>query len=205
MEGIKEVFTGFGSADIQKREEEFDRQAVELFSQYQTYQHFNPIFPNCLVRVLPKELAIKSEYLDLIIPDIKTNNKPVYEGVVLRTWKPKTIFDKRGNSRTVYSELAIGYHVLFPHYAGQPLPGLNEDRYRSIPEGISPRGLAIFGNDVGCIIAKLDYKRPRTMDIFHKIFSDLCLESVEEGVLDALEDNFDLVVKEKQSRTKSGV
>lgn len=48
--------------------------------------HFTPVYPGVLVRVLPKPAFFGM----LILPEAY-RNKPVYEGVVIKTYAPKTV------------------------------------------------------------------------------------------------------------------
>lgn len=197
---IEEVFTGFGDKETMEREEALDKLAIETFQHYRLHEHIELLCPQVLVRVLPRDYYVGNIY----IPDTKESNKPVYEGITVRTWRPKKLPGKNpGDFYEIRSELKPGDHVLFPHFAGQPIPGLNQDRYRSVPEGITRNGKFIFGNDVGCIFAKVDYKRYSVEELFNDIFED-CPEGNAEELLRQLLDNFDMAVKVKRSVTKSG-
>lgn len=204
---IEEVYTAYGSSELRKREEELDKLAVEIFSNYRDYEQVVPRFPYCIVRILPKDVTIGGIY----VPDVARTNKPVYEGIVLRVWEPRHIFDHKGQQRVLYSDLEVGDHVLFPHYAGQPLPGLNEGKYRAIPEGITRNGGNVFGSEVGVIFAKLDYTRPRVEDVFVQLLEDkfqLTTTSIDcrdiPLLLQSIRQEFDISVKIKGSMTKSG-
>lgn len=190
--------------ELFKKEELLDKLAIEILGHYKLYEHVIPTFPNVIVRVLPKEMVISGIH----IVDQKTH-KPTYEGIVLRTWEPKIVWPKKEGGMPVefYSDLKPGDHVLFPHFAGQALPGLDEDKYRSIPEGITKNGRVIFGNDTGVIIGKIDYKRESVEENLQKILSNGLSYDIDYApdIIRMIKENFDIVVKEKFSRTKSGV
>jgi hypothetical protein len=109
-----------------------------------------PLFPKLLIRVLPKEQKKGSIWL----PDGKVQNKPNWEGVVLKVYRPfyQKIYlsdvhwvsdDPEPEVRytqKVECQYQPGDHILFPHIEyGQvpiyPLDGGVGD-YRMIPENI---------------------------------------------------------------------
>lgn len=202
MSEVETVANIAASEEMRKREAELDKQAIEIFSHYRLYAHVDLMMPNVLVKVLPKEMFSGN----ILIPDIKSTNKPIYEGIVLRTWLPQITYNKEGDHRWIHSELFIGDHVLFPHFAGQPVPGLDTDVYRSIPEGINKRGGIVFGNETGVIFAKVDYQRPSVEEVVARICGEF--ENLSDyfvlRLLRRLREEFDIVVKVKGSRTLSG-
>jgi hypothetical protein len=86
------------------------------------------IYPNVLIRVIPKPDFFGSFY----IPDA-LRNKPVYEGVVIKTYTPRIALVK-GKEILLESGLKPGDHVLFPYWSGVPVPGLSDEEYRCIPD-----------------------------------------------------------------------
>ena len=206
---IEEVFTSFGSAEIKKKEEALNQFIVDTFAMYTHYAHefFVPIFPYVLVRILPKDMMIGRFY----IPEVARSNKPTYEGIVLRVWKDK-IFPAQSKGKEDWvatSDLKFGDHVVFPHYSGQPLPGLNENLYRAVPEGITRNGRVIFGNDAGVILGKINYSRPSIASVLSSVLDNALdeggLETLKERLFNSLVGEFDLVPKQKGSLTTSGV
>lgn len=121
--------------EIQAIENQIDDLTVELYDN--SDKQFIPQFPLVFVRVLKKE-----QKRGLIIAPEIEQNKPVYEGVVLATWGAKTFehskIDSDGNRYTKRvvreSQFSIGDHVLFPHWCGAPVNGLDDKLYRVIKE-----------------------------------------------------------------------
>ena len=112
-------------------------------------REIDPLFPWVLVQILPKEQKYKGV---LILPDFsgkdKAQNKPMYEGIVLKTWKPfwrhfktnhmpdneQSCAETRETEIWVESQLQPGDHILFPHWSGQPAGFLDEKEFRLIQE-----------------------------------------------------------------------
>jgi hypothetical protein len=132
--------------------EEYDRQGGG--------RRLAPRYPYLLVRVLPKEYKVGS----LFIPDLGkgSQSKPNYEGVVLEVWQPwvKTLRTSYGDPDVADSELrvqmqsvlAVGDHVMFPHWAGYPAGFLDAEKYRLVREDTS--------DDLGHVVAKFEYEKP---------------------------------------------
>ena len=213
MNQVEEVANIFSSEEMRKKEADFDKLALEIFSHYKLYEHVELIAPYVLVRILPKEMM----FGDIII--LEKSNKPTWEGIVLRTWEAVqptsaytqidgNIYRRDPMFRMIQSELTPGDHVLFPHFAGQPVPGLDSDVYRLIPEGITKGGKWIFGNDVGVIFAKLDYQRESVLyvltRVMHKALDRHELIVPVATLLGMLREEFDISVKVKGPRTLSG-
>lgn len=108
------------------------------------YRHLQLIYPLTLVRVLPKEHITSG---GIYLPETE-QNKPVYEGIVIETWKPwdehrtKNIRDAEGNI-VEQEEIIIphiptvkpGDRVAFQHFSGISMHGyLDEKLYRLIAE-----------------------------------------------------------------------
>ena len=114
-----------------------------------------PMFPRILVRVLPKEQVSRG---GIVLTDHE-QNKPVHEGIVLRTYKPfwqvirrkmedwmvtkspEVHLDENENVKRIWQECEVqpGDHVLFPHMAQGITPVWPLDggigQYRLIEEG----------------------------------------------------------------------
>lgn len=92
-----------------------------------------PLYPWVLVRILPKEN--KSDSGLLYLPE--RQNKILYEGIVLRTWKPHWRLYRRKDKefeRWETSQVAQGDLILFPHWLGTPVPWLNVHTHRLVKE-----------------------------------------------------------------------
>lgn len=83
----------FTELDFVEPEAELDKAAIELYTKYEA--DILPRFPWVLVRVLPKEQVTVS---GIYIADGKHDNKPMHEGIVLRTWAP---FEKVTKTRVL--------------------------------------------------------------------------------------------------------
>jgi hypothetical protein len=110
-----------------------------------------PLYPKVLVRVLPREQATRG---GIILPDGAKQNKPVMEGVVLKTYKPffqkvyvesiswrKDDWDQEATYRQlVKCELQPGDHIIFPHmeFGITPVWPLDDGvgEYRLVPEPV---------------------------------------------------------------------
>jgi hypothetical protein len=168
-------------------EEELDKAALELWEN----KSFDiiPMYPWNLVRILPREQKIGS----LWVPDNKSVNKPLHEGIVLRTFKPKMYrWTEYGieKERLLTSQYEPGDHVIYQHFSGIPAGlDLYEKWYRYVPE-------YKIGDHSG-IIGTLNYEK--------ESIRALMLEWLEhEGLVDNLMAEFDIVRKQKYSKTTSG-
>lgn len=106
---------------------------------------FTPRYPWVLVRVLPKTQAMLGR---IILP--QTQNKVIYEGFVLATWKPFYIVKKVEATRLRLapevvapeehilreSQLRVGQRIGFPHYEGMPIRHFDEEKYRLVREEV---------------------------------------------------------------------
>src|SRR5262245_13517020 len=101
-------------------------QATEKLSQRRS---FAPAYPWVFVYVLQREHKPLGR---IILPHDK--NKPMHEGVVLATWRPRIKMSKAGKEIEVRSELCPGDHVLFHHWAGQPVADFDEKKFRIVRE-----------------------------------------------------------------------
>lgn len=110
------------NTDKMEQLEQLKAQAQKVYENFE-YQ-IRPKFPLVLVWVIPKAQRIGEIY----VPDMQ--NKPVYEGLVLRTYNPfwKTIGKRWVNTEWeeqniwVQPKVEVGDHVLFQHFVGIPIP-----------------------------------------------------------------------------------
>ena len=106
------------------------------------------------------------------------------------------------------SQFEIGDHVLFPHYAGAPIDGFTDKRYRVVSEDCD------FSTKGG-IFARVDYDAPDTSA--HAVARQMVLDTFAEGVVPVqhadtvaaavmakLEQRFMLIDREWSSVTLSG-
>lgn len=92
-----------------------------------------PLFPSVLIRVLPNPLKTSSGLLHLPEDHNKGNHNVLYEGIVIRSYEPKTtVF--QGKEIRYDSGLESGDHVIFPHWSGEPVQGLDDEKYRLVPQ-----------------------------------------------------------------------
>ncbi|MDE2099986.1 MAG: co-chaperone GroES [Patescibacteria group bacterium] len=85
---------------------------------------FRPMFPWVLVRVLERMRKVGSIWTP------EKQNKVALEGMVLAVWESKL----RPNGTVQTSDLAPGDHVVFPHFSGLPIPGMDDKKYRVVKE-----------------------------------------------------------------------
>lgn len=168
-----------------------------------------PMYPKVLVRVLPREQQTKG---GIILPEGAKQNKPVLEGVVLKTYKP--FFQKiyLADADWVREDPAPevkylqkaeccvkpGDHILFPHIEFGIVPvwplddGVGD--YRMVPEPL--------------IIGTLEYKRQDVKEWLYDLLADNDGGKTEDEWLDnmveAVLKNADVVRKDVVSLTMSG-
>lgn len=191
---------------------EFEEQLSELaFSAHNSYEKtFVPKWPWNLVYVLPKGGEHKS---GIILLD--RENKTMYEGIVLETWKP---FDRELmytheshcehclTTTTVHVEPSLkrGMHVIFPHWSGIPLPWLPEDRYRLVREE--------NGTDAKSDIpGYIEYDTEKTDDVlYNMLYPKLFVQESQsreywtKEVIKQLHEVFHITRINVPTRTKSG-
>src|SRR5579864_5749771 len=167
--------------------------AAELHREFHTeYAEWNPKFPWILVHVLPREQRIGS----LWVPgDTKNQNKVTLEGVVVKLWKADHL--------NIKSELAIGDHVCFPHYCGQPFSNASDQEFRLVKECFPNYINSSDIIDSGSIFLKLEYS-DKTIE--NELLKDIKLlrksNETDKEFLDRLRKNF--VIYPNHSRTLSG-
>lgn len=124
MPDIMEIFDlDFTHHEDEKLEKYLNAVSQEL---YQRNRRFTPLYPWVFVRVLERE----QQRSGIWVPGA-VQNKVVHEGLVIATWLPR---QKDCGCDRVSSELKIGDHVLFQHFAGVPIEGYDRDRYRVVRE-----------------------------------------------------------------------
>ncbi len=196
-------------------EEKLNALALDLYRS--SGRCFTPVFPWVFVRVLPKEQITPG---GVVMPH-SDQNKTVHEGIVLATWAPIKVVPKprrtdddhhwAASVSTAYapitqeSDLKPGDHVLFPHWAGLPIEGFSEKRYRVVKE------TAWRADTDGGIFAQVEYTG--TEERVHNQLSAL-LPSVREGnggqlglndiLMRKIEEKFVLIERGGYSVTLSG-
>lgn len=169
----------------------------------------NPTPHRVLVFVLPKEHRYKQH---IILPDQK-QNKPVYEGIVIRTFKPywrqlKKSYVDRSNpvdhkewdeSVLVEAKVSVGDHIVFPHYVGIPVPFMDYDTHKF---------RLIVDDEVAGVV---EYPRQIKEEIVEALtisYENLDLtdtKAVVEDMTRKLMDKFVISLRDEWSRTTSGV
>jgi len=117
-----------------ERLEIVDGQMEHLYKQFRGMQL---LYPWVAVMLLKKEKTLES---GLVLPE--GQNKVMHEGIVLATWRDKLvdrgIIHRNGERVTrceiLHSELSAGDHVLFQHWAGQPIFDYDPQRFRLVRE-----------------------------------------------------------------------
>lgn len=143
---------------IDKKERELSKLCMDIAELGLGGRRFIPKHPYILVRVLPKDhVTLGGIYL----PD-KLQNKPVYEGIVITTWRPYT--EKRyktlpsGQEETITidheSHVSSGQRIAFAHIEGLPVGDWLDDRYyRLVREGTDQNNWPYMG-----VFGILDYE-----------------------------------------------
>ncbi|SRR6266403_930096 len=165
-----------------------------------------PLYPKILIRVLPKEQKRGSIWL----PDGK-QNKPEWEGVVLKVYKPfyQKIYlsearwvadDPDPEARYVQKVECVlqpGDHILFPHIEFGEVPVWPLDggvgTYRMIPENI--------------VTSKLEYTRQSVKEWVKKFFYELeegLPESRYDYSVDHLLSSADVIRKDVVAKAMTG-
>lgn len=139
---LKERGEGLTTFVARMSQMDLDRQMIffdtlqELI--YRAHREFTPMYPLVLVLVLRKQQVRAS---GIALPDSQ-QNKPMHEGIVLATWNSKLVergtINKDGERLTrvevLHSQLKPGDHVLFHHWAGMPIHGFDDQRFRVVRE-----------------------------------------------------------------------
>jgi hypothetical protein len=186
---------------------DIEKQLYELAQH--AYLHYErtvqPLYPWLLLYVLPKEDQVRG----IIRPDVQ--NKVMYEGIVLSTWRPRledVSVRENGTLRIEThirkSQMELGDHILFPHWVGLPCPWLPEERFRMIEElkPLDPKSEPI---------ARLNYDLESTDVVirnavetaFSKEFDSLS-DSTVNAIIRELHREFHLIRINRAPRTMSG-
>ena len=185
--------------------EQFKEQVAKTFAGLN--YGLRPRPPYVLVRVIPKEQSINlGGGKVLFLPDVdgKRQQKPTYEGQVLRVYEPywkqfQRTVDAEGNLRKwqvqVKCELKPGDHVVFSHFEGIPVPALCHDWKKG--------DYRLLRDD--CIFGVLEYEQlstiARIQTVLYHAYGDYEFEE-DRFVTDLLEQAD--VIFHEQSKTLSG-
>ena len=181
---------------------------------YAQHRQLVPKHPWILLYVLPREQKIGS----LFIP--QKHHKVSLEGLVLQTWgthnEEKGVIEHGVCKTRVTVHRSIfkpGDHVLFPHWSGLPIPGMDEKYFRVVKEeGWSK-------NEEGGIYAMIDYDEQSTSSgaVLRGMLEDFEEEiNTDEGTTNSayecsallaakIEDRFFLIDKQRTSVTLSAL
>ena len=189
---------------VEEKLAEIDRLCEELFIENRV---FTPIYPWCFVLVCQKEQKIGH-----IIAPSDRQNKTVWEGIVLATWNSRTVErgyvnqDGARRTRCVVEKSAIvpGERVVFPHWAGAPVPGFDRDRFRVVRE-------VDLAKDGGIIYGKIETFPANTaavedlIDMVQAAFDHEWLDEQGRSLLRAkIDDQFVVADRATDSVTLSG-
>lgn len=193
----------------------------------QATQSVTPRYPMILVFALPKASMQGRIYL----PD--QQNKPIHEGIVLRTYNPfyRHLRITRGVEGTegsgiseelkvlVEPSVKVGDHVIFPHASGIPVMHMNMNQhsglsshgdFRLIRDDITEQGGMLYGGIMGVLeYTTDDLKEELKKVILNNRISnkattiDIPKES-ELKVVQAITDHFILLDRALRPRTTSG-
>jgi co-chaperonin GroES (HSP10) len=143
---------------IHKLERQLSKICQEIYELSMGGRHFIPRHPYVVVRVLPKEHKTEG---GIFIPEV-SQNKPVYEGIVLDTWKAYTELrysectkctEEFATTINHKCELSIGDRIAFPHYEGMPMGDILDDKYyKLVREGTDQNNFPYCN-----VLGKLDY------------------------------------------------
>jgi co-chaperonin GroES (HSP10) len=144
----------------------------------ETGRSFRPLYPWILVRILPKEAWSSSGRI--VLP--ASQNKVLYEGIVLETYQPvKKLVDDA--HVTVTCPLKPGDQIAFPHWDGFPVPFLNERTHRCIREivtealgGVPFKIEADDEDTVTQLARRIQAKRKLSFQNAYKLAEDILLK-----------------------------
>jgi len=109
--------------------------AKEALDEYRAGNvHITPLYPAILVRVIPKQETSGTIWLPK-----NDQHKPIYEGIVIATYAPKTvIIDNHSTSDAKKAELLSAFDEMFAHRGLLPsTAGLRDSFRERIVEGFS--------------------------------------------------------------------
>lgn len=198
MEVTEFVATGERPTTLPEKMKYLDYLQEEI---YQAHREFTPMYPLVLVLVLRKQQMRKS---GIVLADHE-QNKPMYEGIVLATWNEKwiTVGTERHNgekltkTKLLKSELTPGDHVIFHHWAGMPIHGFDDTRFRVVRER------DWHETQQGGIIGTIEYSEPQN-DPLEELLRcyDVCWDDVLRKA--KVRDRFIVVDRETSAVTLSG-
>lgn len=142
MKSLMKLLSEDKRKKLAKKEKQLAKLCMEIYEE--GYERFTPLHPFVLVRVLPKDhITTGGVYL----PDT-AQNKPVYEGIVIKTWmsydevkRVKHLDGMPGEGDydeiIIYHECAVkpGDRIAFPHYEGLAFPYGDSQYYKLVREG----------------------------------------------------------------------
>lgn len=158
--------------NAQKLRKKLLETALQLFTEYSEL-NFELKFPWVLVYSLPRERTLK--YSKIFI---KPESKITLEGIVLRTWKAPYIKYFEETETHIYSKLAPGDHVIFQHYAGQPITREAQQEFKIIKE-FSDSDLHV-GDD--CIFGKIQYEQKDVKERLADRLSTISMKPRSKGL-----------------------
>ena len=196
---------------VEEQERAIDELTQEL---YGANRQFTPRYPWLLVRVLTREQKTAS---GLVLPATE-QNKVIHEGIVLSVWKSfRQEVTRRKDGREFtrvtlqQSQLSPGDHVIFPNWAGLPVAGFSERRYRIVKE------CDWLKDTDGGVMGVIDYDEPDTQPVakLRQLIADTLdpgphgstttTDPQEFSLLAAkIEEQFLLLDRDKNSVTLSG-
>lgn len=218
--------------EVREDERRIAEKGIERYTQWlyrESNRTFTPCYPWVLVWVLDKEQVLDS---GIILPQHQ-QNKTVHEGIVVATWKPftkevrrefveaenwlatmvfpKQPIDKLWVAKTVEkkSQFIQGQHILFPHWAGAPLHGFDDKRWRVVKEEEWSE------SKDGGIFAEVEYSpvHTKSQEKLRKMLQGMLpigdesiidLEQFSSMVAAKIEEQFLVVDKDSKSVTLSG-
>jgi len=155
---------------------------------------FQPMYPWVLVKVLKRE----QKHGSIVLLEGSKQNKPTHEGIVVTTWAPCSK-PMKGKMVDIRSELKVGDHVLFPHWAGLPVAGLDVDDYRIVKE-------CEWGADKeGGIIGLLEGGADITEELSQRLKELFCDHVSSDKIVEMLLQEYLIINRSKGSVTLSGV
>lgn len=165
------------------------------------------LYPWVMVRVLPKE-----ENLGLIIVPEKSQHKPMYEAIVLKTWQPRWVVERDEAddpvSRWITSSLEPGDHIIYPHFDGVPIPGVSDP---SFSLEASKHGIILIREFIwdakGGVPAKIHVQRmPIRQELEEHLFGAASMTSLAAHNLAAsLLEHYDIIPKNQKLMTRHAV
>lgn len=133
---MKEVRKQYQEVDVEKLEKKLSDVVRQIYEAGEI--RFTPKYPWVLVRVLPKA---QESLGGIWLP--QNQNKVMYEGIVLATWRPFDAEQKWNEETNAYdvvrrfSQLQVGQRIGFPHYEGLPIRHFDEQKYRLVREEVN--------------------------------------------------------------------